>query len=143
MDPFLARTMVETLSKGINPVTGCVLSKNDCCANEEIQDALIEVLGHCAIESTEQFLIRMKEERAEAREEKKRTNAERYPHGVDTSAKAALRMSIGKHFLSCQTNSFGSPCRFRFFLPKKPERLYHKSVKKKNAVALYTGNMVK
>lgn len=79
MDPFLARTMVETLSKGINPITGCVLSKNDSCANEEIQDALIEVLDHCTIESTEQFLIRMKEEQAEAHEEKKRTNAERYP----------------------------------------------------------------
>jgi len=29
MDPFLARTMVETLSKGINPITGYVLSKNE------------------------------------------------------------------------------------------------------------------
>ena len=79
MDPFLARTMVETLSKGINPVTGRVLAINDSCTNEEIQDALIEVLNHCTIESTEQFLIRMKEERAEAHEEKKRINAERYP----------------------------------------------------------------
>ena len=45
MDPFLARTMVETLSKCINPVTGRVLDPNDSCANEEIQDALIEALN--------------------------------------------------------------------------------------------------
>ena len=70
MDPFLARTMVETLSKGINPVTGRVLNSNDSCANEEIQDALIEVLEHCTIESVEQYMVRMKEERQAAHEEK-------------------------------------------------------------------------
>ena len=40
MDPFLARTMVENLSKGINPVTGRALPQNDICANEDVQDAL-------------------------------------------------------------------------------------------------------
>lgn len=44
MDPFLARTMVESLSKGINPLSGRVLPLNDSCSNEKIQDALIEIL---------------------------------------------------------------------------------------------------
>ena len=79
MDPFLARTMVETLSKGINPVTGRTLDKRDSCANEEIQDALIEVLEHCTIESVEQYMIRLKEEKEAEREERKIRNAKRYP----------------------------------------------------------------
>ena len=61
MDPYLARTMVESLSKGINPLTGRALPKSDICANEDVQDALLEVLEHCAIESTEQYLVRIKE----------------------------------------------------------------------------------
>ena len=65
MDPFLARTMVENLSKGINPITGRALPQNDICANEEVQDALLEVLEHCAIESTEQYLVRTKQEKKE------------------------------------------------------------------------------
>lgn len=81
MDPFLARTMVETLSKGINPVTGRALDKRDSCANEEIQDALIEVLEHCTIESVEQYMIRLKEEKESEREERKIRNAKRYPRG--------------------------------------------------------------
>ena len=51
MDPFLARTMVESLSKGIDPLSGRVLPLNDSCSNEKIQDALIEILDHCTIES--------------------------------------------------------------------------------------------
>ena len=81
MDPFLARTMVETLSKGINPITGRALDKRDSCANEEIQDALIEVLEHCTIESVEQYMIRLKEEKESEREERKIRNAKRYPRG--------------------------------------------------------------
>ena len=81
MDPFLARTMVESLSKGVNPLTGRVLPQNDICSNEEIQDALIEVLSHCAIESNEQYLVRLKEEKAEKHAENVRRNAERYSKG--------------------------------------------------------------
>ena len=81
MDPFLARTMVESLSKGINPVTGMPLSERDSCANEDVQDALIEVLAHCAIESTEQYLLRMKEEKQERSELRRARNKERYPRG--------------------------------------------------------------
>lgn len=81
MDPFLARTMVESLSKGINPVTGMPLSERDSCANEDVQDALIEVLAHCAIESTEQYLLRMKEEKQERSELRRARNKEQYPRG--------------------------------------------------------------
>lgn len=81
MDPFLARTMVESLSKGIDPVTGSPLSDRDSCANEDVQDALIEVLAHCAIESTEQYLLRMKEEKQERSEIRRAQNKKRYPRG--------------------------------------------------------------
>ena len=74
MDPFLARTMVENLSKGIHPLTGLPLSKNDSCTNETVQDALLEVLEHCTIESTEQYLLRLKEEkRRNPRENERKT----------------------------------------------------------------------
>ncbi len=79
MDPFLARTMVETLSKGINPVTGLALPNSDSCANEYIQDALIEVLEHCTIESAEQYTYRLKEEKREKHEERMARIAERHP----------------------------------------------------------------
>ena len=65
MDPFLARTMVESLSKGINPLSGRVLPLNDSCSNEKIQDALIEILDHCTIESNEQYLFRIKQEKVQ------------------------------------------------------------------------------
>lgn len=79
MDPFLARTMVETLSKGINPATGRALPISDSCSNEDIQDALIEVLEHCTIESTEQYACRIREENREKRKERMEKVAERYP----------------------------------------------------------------
>lgn len=79
MDPFMARTMVESLSKGLNPLTGRVLPPGDVCANEDVQDALLEVLAHCAIESSEQYLVRIKEEKALARKERRAEMARRYP----------------------------------------------------------------
>lgn len=79
MEPFMARTMIESLSKGLNPLTGCVLPPRDICANEEVQDALLEVLAHCSIESTEQYLARIKEENSLARKEKWAENLKRYP----------------------------------------------------------------
>ncbi len=81
MDPFLARTMVESLSKGIDPLTGRALSHNDSCSKEEIQDALFEVLDHCVIESNEQYLFRLKEERNAASRERRERNAKKYPRG--------------------------------------------------------------
>ena len=41
---LMARTMVENLSIGINPLTGRALSPSDCCANEVVQEALKAVL---------------------------------------------------------------------------------------------------
>ena len=56
MDDMLARTIIETLAKGINPLTGWILSENDSCAQKEIQEALKIVLEHCSIESTAEYL---------------------------------------------------------------------------------------
>ena len=77
MDPFLARTMIETLSKGIDPVSGIALPGGDSCSQEEVQDALIEVLEHCSIESTEQYCRRMKKNYKQRRIE----NKIQYPRG--------------------------------------------------------------
>lgn len=56
MDNMLARTLIETLAKGIDPLSGWLLPENDCCSQEEIQQALQIVLEHCSIESTAQYL---------------------------------------------------------------------------------------
>lgn len=79
MDPFLARTMVESLSKGINPLTGQLLPQCDSCSNEKIQDALLEVLTRCSIESTEQYLLRLKEERRAQAKVKRAQTKQCYP----------------------------------------------------------------
>lgn len=96
MDPFLARTMVESLSKGINPLSGRALPLKDSCSNEEIQEALLEVLAHCSIESNEQYLVRLKEEKAATRRAKRNEYVKRYPRGgepwQDEEEKQLLRM---------------------------------------------------
>lgn len=69
MDKLLARTMIETLSKGIDPLTGKLLPRSHLCCTEEIQDALWEVLDSCTIESTEQMLERLKEEKKAQRKQ--------------------------------------------------------------------------
>ena len=79
MDPFLARTMIESLSKGIDPLTGRVLPEQDSCAKEDVQEALETVLEHCFIESTEQYLIRIREEKAIAKKERQEEMQLRYP----------------------------------------------------------------
>ncbi len=81
MDPFLARTMVEALSRGVDPLTGRVLAQRDSCAKEEIQQALEEVLAHCTIESVEQYILRVQEDKASARKARAAKNAQRYPRG--------------------------------------------------------------
>ena len=96
MDPFLARTMVESLSKGIDPLSGRALPLKDSCSNEEIQEALLEVLAHCSIESNEQYLVRLKEEKAAARRAKRNEYAKRYPRSgepwQDEEEQQLLRM---------------------------------------------------
>lgn len=87
MDPFMARTMVETLSKGINPITGRALPLTDSCSIEEIQDALIEVLAHCSIESNEQYLLRLKEEKEALRKQKREETSKRYPRSREAWTK--------------------------------------------------------
>ncbi|MEG2137088.1 MAG: hypothetical protein RRY64_00375 [Oscillospiraceae bacterium] len=82
MDQLLARTMVETLSKGLNPLIGTVLPDTDICASEEIQEALITVLSACTIESNEALLKRLREEKKEAAAEKKEQRKNQYrSHG--------------------------------------------------------------
>lgn len=101
MDPFIARTMVESLSKGIDPLTGRVLLQNDSCSNEEIQDALFEVLEHCSIESNEQYLIRIKEGKEAAREEKREYNFKRYPRSGEAWTLDEERKLLYLHRKGC------------------------------------------
>ena len=101
MDPFLARTMVESLSKGINPITGRVLQQSDICANEEVQDALLEVLEHCAIESTEQYLVRIKEEKKEKAEASRERNLRQYPRGGEPWSKEEEAHMLSLHRSGC------------------------------------------
>ena len=101
MDPFLARTMVEGLSKGINPVTGRALPPNDACANEDVQAALLEVLEHCSIESTEQYLVRIKEEKQEKAKAKREHNMKRYPRGGELWTKEEETQMLSMHRSGC------------------------------------------
>lgn len=101
MDPFLARTMVENLSKGINPITGRALPQNDICANEEVQDALLEVLEHCAIESTEQYLVRTKQEKKEKAEVRREHNLRQYPRGGEPWSKKEESHMLSLHRSGC------------------------------------------
>lgn len=80
-DPFLARMMVEALSRGINPVTGQAVSHNDSCFDEEVQAALRVVLAHCTIESAEQCVLQADEDKSAARKRRAAQNAQRYPRG--------------------------------------------------------------
>lgn len=101
MDPFLARTMVESLSKGINPVTGRTLPQDDICAHEDVQEALLEVLEHCSIESAEQYLVRLKEEKREKSEAKREYNKNRYPRGGEPWTKDEESHMLSMHRSGC------------------------------------------
>lgn len=82
MDELLARTMVETLSKGIDPLSGCALPESHLCSNEEIQEALETVLAKCTIESNEQLLKRPRDEKKAQKKERAAYNMSRYKnHG--------------------------------------------------------------
>ena len=71
MDELMARTMVETLAKGIDPVSGLALPDDHLCNNEDMQEALEIVLENCTIESYKDMLDRKKAEKAEARRKKR------------------------------------------------------------------------
>ena len=97
MDPFLARSMVETLSKGINPVTGLALGCHDSCFDEDIQEALTEVLEHCTIESTEQYACRIREEKKKLHAERVERNAQSYPRGGELWTEEEERRLLQMH----------------------------------------------
>lgn len=97
MDPFLARTMVESLSKGIDPLSGRVLPLNDSCSNEKIQDAMIEILDHCTIESNEQYLFHIKQEKVQERKQRREENRKKYPRCMEFWSKEEERQLIQMH----------------------------------------------
>ena len=68
MDDLMARTMVENLSIGINPITGEALPHLDCCSDERVQEALRTVLEHCTLESYASILKKQREERKAEKE---------------------------------------------------------------------------
>ena len=78
MDDLMARTMVENLSVGIDPVTGRVLSAGDSCANEVVQEALKTVLEHCTLESYATILERQLKEKKEKQEKARQKRVDRY-----------------------------------------------------------------
>lgn len=88
MDDLMARTMVENLSIGIDPITGRVLPKYDSCANEVVQEALRTVLDNCSLESYGTILEKQRAEREEKKKERKAQRAERYPNGGKPWTKA-------------------------------------------------------
>ena len=51
MEDLMARTIVENLAIGINPLTGEVLTSKDVCSNELVQEAIQTVLDNCVLES--------------------------------------------------------------------------------------------
>lgn len=77
----MARTMLENLSVGINPITGRALPASDNYANEVVQEALKTVLEHCSLESYASLLERQKKEKKAAAIERKKRNAIQYPDG--------------------------------------------------------------
>lgn len=79
-DDLMARTMVENLSIGINPLTGGALPPSDCCANEVVQEALKAVLEHCSLESYASILERQRKEKEAAQKEKKERRKTQYPN---------------------------------------------------------------
>lgn len=88
MDDLMARTMVENLSIGIDPITGHALPRHDSCANEVVQEALRMVLDNCTLESYGTILEKQRAEREEKKKERKAQRAERYPNGGKPWTKA-------------------------------------------------------
>ena len=80
MDDLMARTMVENLSMGIDPITGKLLRQDDSCANEIVQEAIRTVLDHCTIDSYATILERQRKEKEERKEQRKQERKLRYPN---------------------------------------------------------------
>lgn len=80
MDDLMARTMVENLSMGIDPLTGRALSSKDCCSNPIVQEAIRTILENCTIESYASILRRQREEKEVAKEVRAEERRIRYPN---------------------------------------------------------------
>ena len=80
MDDLMARTMVENLSIGIDPITGRLLQQDDSCANELVQEAVRTVLDHCTIDSYATILERQRKAKKEQKEKGKEERKVRYPN---------------------------------------------------------------
>lgn len=80
MDDLMARTMVENLSIGIDPITGRLLRQDYSCANELVQEAIRTVLDHCTIDSYATILERQRKEKKEQKEKRKEERKARYPN---------------------------------------------------------------
>lgn len=80
MDDLMARTMVENLSMGIDPITGRALSSKDCCSNSIVQEAIKTILENCTIESYASMLRRQREEKAAEKEARAEERRIRYPN---------------------------------------------------------------
>lgn len=80
MEDLMARTMVENLSIGINPITGKVLPKQDSCYNEIVQEAIKIVLENCSIDSYATILEKQRKEKEEKAAARKKQREEGYPN---------------------------------------------------------------
>ena len=78
-DDLMARTMVENLSIGIDPLTGRALPPTDICSNEVVQEALQAVLRHCTLESYASILERQRKEKEAAAKTRRDRQAALYP----------------------------------------------------------------
>lgn len=80
MDDLMARTMVENLSIGIDPLSGKALPHTDACSNEIVQEAIKTVLEYCSIDSYATILERQRKEKRDAVEKCKKERKERCPN---------------------------------------------------------------
>lgn len=88
-DDLMARTMVENLSIGINPLTGRALPPSDCCANEVVQEALKAVLDHCSLESYASILEQQRKEKRRKKSVEKRNTPMREKRGPGKKTKSS------------------------------------------------------
>lgn len=97
-DDLIARTMVENLSIGIDPLTGRTLPPSDCCANEVVQEALKTVLEHCSLESYASILERQRKEKEMVKKGQKERRVAQYPNSGKVWTKAEDELLYNLYF---------------------------------------------
>lgn len=97
-DDLMARTMVENLSIGINPLTGRALSPLDCCSNEVVQEALKTVLEHCTLKSYASVLEKQRKEKEAVKQERKEHRKVQYPNSGKPWTKAEDELLYDLYF---------------------------------------------